>query len=65
MPQATVINGRWPILDCKRATSKSVSEDEAAILGIPRSRCGLVSEPPTLILKLDAALGGVDIRVYQ
>ena len=38
------------------ATSKSVSEDEAAIQGIPRSRFGLVSEPPTLILKLDAAL---------
>jgi len=36
--------------------TRSVSEDEAAIQGIPRSRCGLVSEPPTLILKLDAAL---------
>ena len=44
---------------------ESVSEDEAAIQGIPRSRFGLVSEPPTLILKLDAALGRVDIRVYQ
>ncbi len=35
-----------------------MSEDEAAIQGIPRSRFGLVSEPPTLILKLDAALVG-------
>ena len=42
--------------------TRSVSEDEAAIQGIPRSRFGLVSEPPTLILKLDAALGRVDIR---
>ena len=30
--------------------------NEAAIQGIPHSRFGLLSEPPTLILKLDAAL---------
>ena len=42
-----VINGRWPMLDCKRATSKSVSEDEVANQGIPRARFGLLFEPPT------------------
>ena len=36
-----------------------MSEDETAIQGVPRSRFGLVSEPPTLILKLDAALAPV------
>ncbi len=41
---------------------KSVSEDEAAIQGLPRSRFGLLFLPPTPILKVDAALGNVGIR---
>ena len=45
--------------------TRSVREDEAAIQGIPRSRFGLVSEPPTLILKLDAALVPHEVLIRQ
>ena len=38
MPQATVINGRWPMLDCQRATSKSVSEECRGLQLRPRLR---------------------------
>ena len=44
---------------------ESVSEDEAAIQSIPRSRFGLVSEPPTLFLKLDAALAWIPMAAVE